>query len=75
LIFPITILFAQDWDNIFQASREKNIDIIITTEKDAARLSQLTGCRLPIARICLRIELIITKMRKIDNRLRKLYPA
>jgi tetraacyldisaccharide 4'-kinase len=71
----------RDLENIFKSARDKNIDIIITTEKDAARLNQLPdprygvgtpSCQLPV--IFLRIELRITKdEERFYHRLLRLY--
>ncbi len=64
----------QDLDGIIKNSKKKNIDTIITTEKDAVKLSQLpiTDYRLPI--FVLRIELQITENEeKFLDRLSKLY--
>jgi len=63
----------KDLDKIIRDSRGKGIDIIITTEKDAARLSvlQLTGSSLQL--LVFRIELSIKDEQKFYNRLHKLY--
>jgi tetraacyldisaccharide 4'-kinase len=51
----------RDWENIARSSREKGIDTLITTEKDAARLEEL-GVKVPLAGIfVLRIELKIIR--------------
>ncbi len=64
----------QDLDNIFQACKEKNTDIIITTEKDAVRLSRLPIAGYQLSIFVLRIEIIITKdEERLHNRLRQLY--
>jgi len=63
-----------DLDRIIKNSQDKNIDTLITTEKDAARLSQLpiTNYQLPI--LFLRIELkIIKDEEKFHSRLLGLY--
>lgn len=52
---------ARDLDNIIQSSKDKNIDTIITTEKDAARLSQLPAVSFQLPVLVLRIEIKITK--------------
>jgi len=65
---------GKDLENIISESKKKNIDALITTEKDAARISQLpiTDYRLPI--FVLRIELKITKdEQEFHNRLLQLY--
>ncbi len=65
----------KDLDKIFNSAKEKKIDTIITTEKDAARLSALglnTDYGLQI--LILRIALVITKdEEKFYHRLLKLY--
>ena len=65
----------KDLEKIVGSSRDKNIDTIVTTEKDAARLvSPSTGsCALTI--LVLRIQLVITRdEQKFHNRLLQLYP-
>lgn len=65
----------QDLDAILRASREKSIGIIITTEKDAVKLSA-AGCRPPAEILVLRVELKITDSndeKRFNNRLLKLY--
>lgn len=69
---------SKDLDRIILECKEKNIACIITTEKDAARLSQLPvkDCHLPV--FVLRIEISITRNEdeeRLHNRLRRLYPA
>ena len=67
----------EDLENIFKAAKEKNIDTIITTEKDAARLSahQLIGSSAHQL-IVLRIGLKIIKDEEGFNlRLRRVYSA
>ncbi|MBU4346016.1 MAG: tetraacyldisaccharide 4'-kinase [Candidatus Omnitrophica bacterium] len=64
----------KDLEHIIQQSQNKNIDTIVTTEKDAVRLQRLpfTVYRLPI--LVLRIELqIISDEERFYNRLLKLY--
>ena len=64
----------EDLDNIIRKSKERNIDILVTTEKDAARLYQLpvTSYQLPV--LFLRIELkIIKDEQEFYNRLLRLY--
>lgn len=66
---------AEDLDKIIKHSKERKIDTIITTEKDAARISALgldTGCEVGI--FALRIALNITKdEEKFYHRLLELY--
>jgi len=65
----------EDLDKIFKSSREKKIDTIITTEKDAARLASFlpqAPCPLPVLVLC--IGLVFTKEEeKFCDRLLKLY--
>lgn len=64
----------KDLDNIVSRSKTKQTEAIITTEKDAARLSQLSvvSCRLSV--LVLRIELrIIREEEKFYSRLLRLY--
>lgn len=64
----------EDLDNIIRKSKERNIDILVTTQKDAARLYQLsvTNDQLPV--LFLRIELkIIKDEQEFYNRLLRLY--
>ncbi len=66
----------QDLECIFQAAKEKNTDIIITTEKDAVRLNQFPIVSYQLSVFVLRIEIIITKdEERLHDRLRKLYLA
>ena len=51
----------EDLDRIFRASKDKNIDTVLTTEKDAARLSRLRTADSGLRILVLRIELKITK--------------
>jgi tetraacyldisaccharide 4'-kinase len=65
---------GNDLENIVSESKKKNIDALITTEKDAARILQLpiNNYRLPI--FVLRIELKLTKDEQgFHNRLLQLY--
>ncbi|KPK98317.1 MAG: hypothetical protein AMJ95_05025 [Omnitrophica WOR_2 bacterium SM23_72] len=63
----------QDLNNIFKASRLKNIDTLITTEKDFVRMDhsnwQAQGLRL----LVLRISLAFKDEQRFYNRLLKLY--
>jgi tetraacyldisaccharide 4'-kinase len=73
--FPDHHPYSQkDLTNIAQESRRKNIEAIVTTEKDAVRLDeQALSCSLA-AIFVLRIELAITKdEERFYYRLRKLY--
>jgi len=66
----------KDLENIARETRKKNIDIIVTTEKDAARLTQLSGYNLQQKIFVLRIELKITKNeQEFHNRLLQLYTS
>lgn len=73
----------QDLDNILRNSRQKNIDIVITTEKDAARIRDLkiplflpAGQAGDLRIFYLRIELKITKNEEeFHNRLLGLYSS
>jgi len=76
---------SEDLDKIVQAAKEKGVDAIITTEKDAARLSavpavggsafggsyQLSAMRI----LVLRINLQIKNEQEFHNRLLRLYSA
>jgi len=64
----------KDLENIARESKKKNIDIIVTTEKDAVRIPQLLSCNFQQAIFALRIELKITKNeQEFYNRLLQLY--
>ncbi|MCX5702161.1 MAG: tetraacyldisaccharide 4'-kinase [Candidatus Omnitrophica bacterium] len=64
----------RDLENITKESQGKNIDTIITTEKDAVRLKQLQAASCKLQVMVLRIELKITKNEeRFLNRLLKLY--
>ncbi|MFH1641168.1 MAG: tetraacyldisaccharide 4'-kinase, partial [Candidatus Omnitrophota bacterium] len=64
----------RDLGNITRESQKKNIDTIITTEKDAVRLSGLKILGFKLQILVLRIELKITKDEKrFLSRLLKLY--
>lgn len=65
----------KDLEKIVGSSRDKNIDTIVTTEKDAARLVSLPTGSCPLAILVLRIQLIITRdEQEFHNRLLQLYP-
>ncbi len=65
---------SEDLENILKSSKDKNIDIIITTEKDAARLRQLSVISYQLSVLFLRIELKITRdEERFYNRLLRLY--
>jgi len=65
----------QDLENIFKRSRDKNINIVITTEKDTARLRSLQLTAYSLQLLYLRIELKITKDEQaFYNRLLRVYP-
>ncbi len=67
--------YAQkDLDDIIKASKNKKIDSIITTEKDAVRLLSLPFNALALPIFVLRIELVIAKNEsEFHNRLLGLY--
>ena len=75
--FPDHHPYSQkELEDIIQKSQKKNIDTIVTTEKDAVKLQQLpiTNYQLPI--FVLRITLAITKNEQgFYNRLLQLYSA
>jgi len=80
--FPDHYNYSQkDLDKITQASKEKNIDTIVTTEKDAARLyairntspAQAGKAQYAIRILILRIELEIKDEQEFHNRLLQLY--
>jgi len=63
-----------DLDNIIKSSRKQNIDIIITTEKDAARLTEAELKNKSAELFVLKIELAIIKdEQKFHSRLLSLY--
>lgn len=62
----------EDTDRIASALRLNNIDTLITTEKDAARILS-SGLLFPNSLFVLRIELEINDEQKLYNRLFKLY--
>jgi len=63
-----------DLENIVRRAKEKGIDTVITTEKDAARLDELGALSLGLAVYVLRIELKIVKDEQgFFNRLLGLY--
>jgi len=67
--------YAQgDLDNIYQSARKNNIDTVITTEKDAVRISRLPTPDSRLPTLILRVELVITKNEEqLHNRFLKLY--
>jgi len=63
-----------DLDRIVRSSKNKNIDTIITTAKDAVKIYRLK-IRIDGGRfLCLRITLEITDEQRFYNRLHQLYP-
>jgi len=72
--FPDHYRYAQqDLNKIFQASQTKNIDTIVTTEKDAVRLQDLQLNAYSLQLLVLRIELKINDEQRFYNRLLQLY--
>ena len=63
----------EDLDKIIKSSKDNNIDTIITTEKDAARLYDLRLTTYDLRILVLRIELAIKDEQGFYNRLLKLY--
>jgi len=64
----------RDLEKIAKSSKDENVDMIITTEKDAARLSQLSAISSRLSVLVLRIELKITKdEERFYHRLLRLY--
>ncbi len=64
----------EDLDNIIQKSKERGIDTLVTTEKDAARLYELRVTSFELRVLYLRIELKIIKDEQgFHNRLLSLY--
>ena len=64
----------KDLENIARETRKKNINIIVTTEKDAARLPQPSAYNFQQTIFVLRIELKITKNeQEFHNRLLQWY--
>lgn len=64
----------EDLDRIIKGSRDKNIDTIITTQKDAARLCELRLATPDLRLLVLRIGLVIKKNEQgFYDRLLKLY--
>ncbi|MDD4980289.1 MAG: tetraacyldisaccharide 4'-kinase [Candidatus Omnitrophica bacterium] len=66
----------QDIDNIIKSAQDKNIDTIITTEKDAVRLYslQLTAYSLQLIVLCIKLK-IIKDEERFYNRLLGLYSS
>ncbi len=62
-----------DLDNISKQARAKNVEIIITTQKDAARLSSLELRAYSLQLLVLRIQMRIKDEQKIYHRLSGLY--
>ncbi|MFH1414088.1 MAG: tetraacyldisaccharide 4'-kinase [Candidatus Omnitrophota bacterium] len=72
--FPDHHSYSQkDIQGVIARSREKSIDTIITTEKDAARLGRLVIDDPKAAIMVLRIELKLNKDEEFYNRLLKLF--
>jgi len=63
----------EDLDRIIKSSRDKNIDTIITTQKDAARLCDLRFAICDLRFLVLRIELVMKGEQRFYDRLLKLY--
>jgi tetraacyldisaccharide 4'-kinase len=64
----------EDLDKIVKGSRDKKIDTVVTTEKDAARFQSLPLSCLALSFLVLRIGIVITKdEQKFYNRLLRLY--
>jgi tetraacyldisaccharide 4'-kinase len=76
-IFPDHHPYSKkDLENIARETGKKNIDIIVTTEKDAARFPQPSVYSLQQTIFVLRIELKITKNeQEFHNRLLQLYTS
>lgn len=74
-IFPDHHSYTEeDLDKIFKGCKDKNIDTIITTEKDAVKLYGLLVTSYELRILVLRIELkIIRDEQRFHNRLLKLY--
>jgi len=66
---------SEDLDKIVQAAKEKNIDTIITTEKDAVRLCAVRHTPYAVRILVLRINLEIKNEEGFHNRLLRLYSA
>ncbi len=64
----------EDLEKIIRASREKNINTVITTQKDASRLESMRFEPAGVRLLCLRIEMEIEDEQRFYNRLRQLYP-
>jgi tetraacyldisaccharide 4'-kinase len=73
--FPDHYAYAQkDLDKIIQASKNKGIDIMVTTEKDAVRLNKLEVRSYKLEVFVLRIALKITKNEEgFHSRLLRIY--
>lgn len=66
----------EDFKRIIRDSRDKGIDTIVTTEKDAARIRDKLFPKIDIRFLVLRVALVITKgQEKFRDRLLKLYPV
>jgi len=60
---------AQDIDHITQAAKEKNVDTIITTEKDMVRVFAVRASPYTVRFLALRIKLEIKDEQEFHNRL------
>jgi tetraacyldisaccharide 4'-kinase len=60
---------AQDIDHITQTAKEKNVDTIITTEKDMVRVFAVRGTPYTVRFLALRIKLEIKDEQEFHNRL------
>ncbi|MBM3246668.1 MAG: tetraacyldisaccharide 4'-kinase [Candidatus Omnitrophica bacterium] len=68
--------YAQvDLDKIIQAAKEKNIDTIITTEKDAARLYAMRSTLYALRILVLRIQIEFKNEQTFHHRLLRIYSA
>ena len=73
--FPDHHIYSQkDLENIVVESQKKNIDTVVTTEKDAVRFSSLVAAHCSLLFLVLCIELKITENeQRFYNRLLRLY--
>jgi tetraacyldisaccharide 4'-kinase len=72
--FPDHYNYTQrDLGDISQRSKDKGIDMIITTEKDAARLHSLQPSAFSLQLLVFRISIAIKDEQRFHNRLLKLY--
>jgi len=65
----------RDWEGIMRSCRDSNTDTLLTTEKDASRLSGFSAERYGLRVLFLRITLKVTDEQGLYNRILRLLPA